>query len=223
MCCTCRATPTRRSAIEGRWDPRHLSSEAVHPRGTAPENSRSPGVKSASGGQDHCQRSRLFGHDEKPATKQARGAFSGVVGIPIAFLAGHDRDLYVHARHTGARTDVPDLRVVVDLSAKRAARRDPPARWDYFECLSCGRFEYGHHTGELRRTSKRMSWFCPACDTRLRHHGDAPRADRIYQCHGCGSTLALNPATNLMGAPPPRPDPAIVARRRRRTSDQRMF
>jgi predicted RNA-binding Zn-ribbon protein involved in translation (DUF1610 family) len=100
---------------------------------------------------------------------------------------------------------------------------NPPARWDYFVCRTCGPFEYPHHTGELRRTSKRLSWFCPACDTRLQHHGDAPRADRIYQCHGCGSTLALNPVTNLMGAPPPRPDPAIVARRRRRTSDQRMF
>jgi DNA-directed RNA polymerase subunit RPC12/RpoP len=100
--------------------------------------------------------------------------------------------------------------------------KNPAARWDYFECRACGPFEYGHHTGELRRTSKRMSWFCPACDTRIRHHGDAPSVDRTYQCHGCGSTLALNPVTNLMGAPPPRPDPAIAARRRR-TSDQRMF
>jgi hypothetical protein len=100
---------------------------------------------------------------------------------------------------------------------------NPPARWDYFECRTCGPFEYGHHTRELRQTTKRMKWFCPACDTRIRHHGDAPSADRTYQCHGCGSTLALNPVTNLMGAPPPRPDPAIAARGRRRTSDKRMF
>jgi predicted RNA-binding Zn-ribbon protein involved in translation (DUF1610 family) len=99
--------------------------------------------------------------------------------------------------------------------------KNPAARWDYFECRTCGPFEYGHHTGELRRTSKRMSWFCPACDTRIRHHGDGPRADRVYQCHGCGSPLALNPITNLMGAAP-RPGTDFDARpRQRRTTDRR--
>jgi predicted RNA-binding Zn-ribbon protein involved in translation (DUF1610 family) len=98
---------------------------------------------------------------------------------------------------------------------------NPPARLDYFECRRCGPFEYGHQTGELRRTSKRLSWFCPACDTRIRHHGDMPRIDRVYQCDGCGSQLALNPITNSIGAAP-RSGADIEARpRQRRTTDRR--
>ena len=97
----------------------------------------------------------------------------------------------------------------------------PPVRLDYFECRTCGPFEYGHHTGELRRTSKRMSWFCPACDTRIRHHGTVPRADRVYECLGCGSQLVLNPITHLIGAAPHGVPGRGVQPQQRRTTDRR--
>jgi len=174
--CTSLAIPTRQFVIAGRWDPgRHFFRSRSPPRS--------------------CSRR---------SAKSWRSAFSAV-GIAIAFLAGHDRDLYVHARHTGARPAVPDLRVVADLSAKRSAWREP--------CGALGLFRVPQlRTLRVRAPHGRASAHVQATELVLsgvRHAHPAPRrraqsrsrlsmprlrvaarAESDHQPHGCAAAAA---------------------------------
>jgi len=47
-----------------------------------------------------------------------------------------------------------------------------------------------------------MAWKCPACETAIRHDGDAPDPRRLYRCHVCRLELMLDATTNRMGLPP---------------------
>jgi hypothetical protein len=51
-----------------------------------------------------------------------------------------------------------------------------------------------------------MRWKCPACETAIRHEGDAPEPARLYRCHVCRLELTLNPRTNHMDVAPLRDD-----------------
>jgi DNA-directed RNA polymerase subunit RPC12/RpoP len=66
-----------------------------------------------------------------------------------------------------------------------------------------------------------MPWKCPACETQIRHDGDAPQANRVYRCPVCRLELTLDTRSNRM-AVPPLPDtseilPADRAARKRPT------
>jgi hypothetical protein len=64
-----------------------------------------------------------------------------------------------------------------------------------------------------------MPWKCPACETAIRHDGDAPEPQRLYRCHICRLELALNVATNRLDVPP-LPDTASDQPPRRRRNER---
>jgi len=47
-----------------------------------------------------------------------------------------------------------------------------------------------------------VAWKCPACETAIRHDGDAPTPSRLYRCHVCRLELVLDESTNRMDLPP---------------------
>ena len=46
-----------------------------------------------------------------------------------------------------------------------------------------------------------MAWKCPACETAIRHDGDAPTPGRLYRCHACRLELVVYERTNRMDLP----------------------
>jgi len=47
-----------------------------------------------------------------------------------------------------------------------------------------------------------MAWKCPACQTAIRHDGDAPTPGRLYRCHVCHLELVVNERTHRLDLPP---------------------
>jgi hypothetical protein len=75
----------------------------------------------------------------------------------------------------------------------------PVERWDFFECRTCGSFEYRHRARRLRGRLTAMLWSCPACDTPIRpHHAFPPFPHVIYHCKLCGLELTLDKKTNKL-------------------------
>jgi hypothetical protein len=44
----------------------------------------------------------------------------------------------------------PVCHVLLTYRATVVNDDQPPERWDYFDCATCGRFEYGHRMRQLR-------------------------------------------------------------------------
>jgi hypothetical protein len=47
-----------------------------------------------------------------------------------------------------------------------------------------------------------MPWKCPACQTQIRHEGDAPRLGHIYRCHICRLELAVDQTSGKLQLAP---------------------
>jgi DNA-directed RNA polymerase subunit RPC12/RpoP len=43
-----------------------------------------------------------------------------------------------------------------------------------------------------------MPWKCPACETAIRHDGDALKPNQVYRCPTCGLELIVDPVNGQM-------------------------
>jgi hypothetical protein len=58
-----------------------------------------------------------------------------------------------------------------------------------------------------------MPWKCPACQTQIRHDGDAPQPKQIYRCHVCRLELVVDEHTDVLIVAP------LPSERNHRTTD----